>query len=79
MELNLLNKVQEKIDKCYLIHGEYASFAEAMSIFREEFEELWEECKKKKLDFNKINDEITDNLCVLFKMYEDIVVKENRR
>lgn len=79
MEINLLNEITEKIDKCYEQNGEYASFAEAMSILREEFEELWQECKRKEFDFKKIKAEITDNLVVLFKMYDDIVVKENRR
>ena len=79
MEINLLHEVTKRIDKCYEQHGEYASFAEAMSILREEFEELWQECKRKELDFTKIKTEIIDNLVVLFKMYDDIVVKENRR
>jgi len=79
MDVNLLSKIQAQIDKAYEKHQEYASFAEAMSIFREEFEELWQECKKKELDFERIEAEIIDNLVVLFKMYSDIVVKKNRR
>lgn len=79
MNINLLYKIQKQIEKCYLKYGKYASFHEAMSVFREEFEELWEECKKKDLDFEKIEQEIIDNLVVLFKMYEDIVCEENRR
>ncbi len=79
MNINLLYKIQKQTEKCYLKHGKYASFHEAMSVFREEFEELWEECKKKELNFEKIEQEIIDNLVVLFKMYEDIVCEENRR
>lgn len=79
MNKNLLYKIQKQIEKCYLKYGKYASFHEAMSVFREEFEELWEECKKKELNFEKIEQEIIDNLVVLFKMYEDIVCEENRR
>lgn len=79
MNINLLYKIQKQIEKCYLKYGKYASFHEAMSVFREEFEELWEECKKKELNFEKIEQEIIDNLVVLFKMYEDIVCEENRR
>ena len=79
MNINLLYKIQKQIEKCYLKYGNYASFHEAMSVFREEFEELWEECKKKELNFEKIEQEIIDNLVVLFKMYEDIVCEENRR
>lgn len=79
MNINLLYKIQKQIEKCYLKYGKYASFHEAMSVFREEFEELWEECKKKELNFEKIEQEIIDNLVVLFKMYQDIVCEENRR
>ena len=79
MNITLLYKIQKQIEKCYLKYGKYASFHEAMSVFREEFEELWEECKKKELNFEKIEQEIIDNLVVLFKMYEDIVCEENRR
>lgn len=79
MNINLLYKIQKQIEKCNLKYGKYASFHESMSVFREEFEELWEECKKKELNFEKIEQEIIDNLVVLFKMYEDIVCEENRR
>lgn len=79
MNINLLYKIQKQTEKCYLKYGKYASFHEAMSVFREESEELWEECKKKELNFEKIEQEIIDNLVVLFKMYEDIVCEENRR
>ena len=79
MDINLLNKIQEQIDKIRAKYNDYMSFHEAMSVFREEFEELWQECKKKELDFDRIEAEIIDNLCVLFKMYDDIVIKRNRR
>jgi NTP pyrophosphatase (non-canonical NTP hydrolase) len=79
MNINLLYKIQKQTEKCYLKYGKYASFHEAMSVCREEFEELWEECKRKELDFEKIENEIIDCLVVLFKMHQDIVVKENRR
>lgn len=73
------NKIEKRLEKCYQKYGKYYSFHESMSVFREEFEELWEECKKKELNFEKIEQEIIDNLVVLFKMYEDIVCEENRR
>lgn len=79
MNINLLYKIQKQTEKCYLKYGKYASFHESMSVFREEFEELWEECKRKELDFEKIENEIIDCLVVLFKMHQDIVIKENRR
>lgn len=79
MNINLLYKIQKQTEKCYLKYGKYASFHESMSVFREEFEELWEECKRKELDFEKIENEIIDCLVVLFKMHQDIVEKENRR
>ena len=50
-----------------------------MSVLREEFEELWDEHKKKELNFDRIESEIIDNLVVLNKMYFDIVVKKNNR
>lgn len=68
-----------KLEKCYGKYSAYASFHEAMSVFREEFEELWEECKKKELDFEKIENEIIDCLVVLYKMHQDIVIEKNRR
>lgn len=71
--------LNSQLEKCYRKHGDYASFHEAMSVFREECEELWYECKQKNLDFNKIEGEIIDCLVVLYKMYNDIVVKQNRR
>lgn len=79
MDVNLLSKIQAQIDRAYEKHQEYASFAEAMSIFREEFEELWQECKKKELDFECIENEIIDNVVVLLKMHNDIVIKRNNR
>lgn len=77
MEINLLYEVTKRIDKCYEQHGEYASFAEAMSILREEFEELWQECKRKELDFTKIKTEIIDVMTVLMKGYEDVIINNN--
>ena len=79
MEEKLKTKIQQQLNNCYNKYGEYASFHEAMSVLREEFEELWQECKKKELDFEEIENEIIDNLVVLLKMHRDIVKKENRR
>lgn len=79
MNIDLLNRVTEQINDCYEKYGDYASFSEAMSIFREEFEELWSEHKKHNLDFQRIESEIIDCLTVLFKMHEDIVIKKNAR
>ena len=79
MDINLLTKIQDQLDKCYEKYGEYFSFHEAMSVFREEFEELWQECKKKELDFECIESEIIDNVVVLLKMHNDIVIKRNNR
>lgn len=75
----LIKEISSQLNKCYEKHGDYASFHEAMSVFREEFEELWYECKQKTLDFDRIEGEIIDCLVVLYKMYNDIVVKQNRR
>lgn len=75
-----INKeIFKNLEKCYKKYGKYTSFHEAMSVFREEFEELWDECKKKELNFERIGNEIIDNLVVLYKMYYDIVIEENRR
>ena len=79
MNIDLLNKVTEQLNNCYEKYGNYASFSEAMSILREEFEELWAEHKKHNLDFQRIEAEIIDCLTVLFKMHEDIVIKKNAR
>ena len=75
----LIKEISSQLNKCDEKHGDYASFHEAMSVFREEFEELWYECKQKTLDFDRIEGEIIDCLVVLYKMYNDIVVKQNRR
>lgn len=72
-------EILKRVEKCYAKYGKYASFHEAMSVFREEFEELWDECKRKELDFEKIRNEIIDCLVVLYKMHQDIVIEENRR
>lgn len=79
MELNLLTQVQEQIDKCYEKYGEYASLKEALAILQEEVFGIFEESRKHELDFKCIKAEICDCLTVLFKMYDDIVIKENRR
>ena len=79
MNRELLNKVSEQVSKCRNKYGDYASFSEAMSILREEFEELWAEHKKHNLDFQRIESEIVDCLTVLFKMHKDIVIKKNAR
>lgn len=79
MNIDLLNKTYAQVEKCRSKYGDYASFSEAMSILREEFEELWAEHKRKKLNFERIEEEICDCLTVLFKMHDDIVVKRNAR
>lgn len=79
IDLLLTCKVSKQLNDCYKKHGNYASFSEAMSVLREEFEELWDEHKKKELNFDRIESEIIDNLVVLNKMYFDIVVKKNNR
>lgn len=79
MNIDLLNKIQAQINKCYEKYGAYSSFHESMSVLREEFEELWAECKKKELDFELIENEIIDNITVLLKMHKDIVGNKNRR
>ena len=79
LDINLLNKVSNQLDKVRAKYGDYTSFHESMSVFREENEELWDECKKKELDFDRIEAEIIDNIVVLVKMHTDIVVKKNRR
>lgn len=79
MYRNLIKKTRVQLDKCYQKYRSYASFHEAMSVFREEFEELWQECKKKELNFELIEKEIIDNIVVLVKMYKDIVIEKNKR
>lgn len=79
MNIDLLNRVSEQVNQCRAKYGDYASFSEAMSILREEFEELWAEHKKKRLNFERIEAEICDCLTVLFKMHNDIVMKKNGR
>lgn len=76
---DLLNKVNAQVEKCYEWYGSYASFSEAMAVLEEEHRELWEEHRKHQLDFDRIEAEIVDNIVVLMKMYQDIVVKRNRR
>lgn len=75
----LKERVKKQVLRCYEKYGKYSSFHEAMSVLREEFEELWEECKKKDKDFQNIENEIIDNIVVLVKMYCDIVLEENKR
>lgn len=79
ISIDLLNRVSEQVEKCYERYGDYASYSEAMAVLHEEHNELWQEHAKHELDFKRIEAEIIDNICVLVKMYNDIVVKENRR
>ena len=75
----LLDKVNTQLQKCYDKYGDYYSFSEAMAVLYEEHNELWKEHSKHELDFDRIEAEIIDNIVVLIKMYQDIVVKRNRR
>lgn len=75
----LLDKVNAQLQKCYDKYGDYYSFSEAMAVLHEEHNELWKEHSKHELDFDCIEAEIIDNIVVLIKMYQDIVVKRNRR
>jgi len=77
LKINTLMKQQ--VEECYLKYGKYSSFHEAMAVLREEFEELWDECKKKTRDFDRIESEIVDCMTVLNKMYFDIVIDRNER
>lgn len=77
LRINTLMKQQ--VEECYLKYGKYSSFHEAMSVLKEEFEELWDECKKKTRDFDRIESEIVDCMTVLNKMYLDIVIDRNKR
>ena len=77
LEINALMKQQ--VEECYLKYGKYSSFHEAMAVFKEEVEELWDECKKKTRDFKRIESEIIDCMTVLNKMYLDIVIDRNER
>ena len=79
ISIELLNKINSQLDKVREKYGDYASFSEAMAVLHEEHNELWKEHSKHKLDFDRIESEIIDNLVVLFKMYDDIVVKRNAR
>lgn len=40
IDLLLTCKVSKQLNDCYKKHGIFASFSEAMSVLREEFEEL---------------------------------------
>ena len=71
--------LEQQISKCYKKYGKYASFHEAMAVFQEEVEELWNECKKKTRDFEHIESEIIDCMTVLNKMYLDVVIDRNER
>lgn len=79
MELDLLNKTQAQIDKCREKYGDYASRHEFLGILIEEIEELKAEIFKKEPDFKRIEAEMVDVLTVVFKGYDDIVLKENKR
>ena len=79
MDIKLLNKINAQLQKCYDKYGDYYSFSEAMAVLEEEHRELWDEHRKHQLDFDRIEAEIVDNIVVLMKMYQDIVVKKNRR
>ena len=71
--------MKQQVSKCYNKYGKYASFHEAMAVFQEEVEELWNECKKKTRDFEHIESEIIDCMTVLNKMYLDVVIDRNER
>lgn len=75
MRFKIKNQLQSVYDK----HGKYASAHEAMSVLREEFEELWDEVKQKELNFERLESEIIDCIVVLEKMYNDIVKERNNR
>lgn len=74
MNIDLLNKVTEQVNKCYEKYGGYASSHEALSVFLEEVDELTTEIRKKDINLSRVEAEIIDNLTVLFKMYEDVVI-----
>lgn len=76
---DLLNKVNIQVNKCYEKYSSYASFSEAMAVLEEEHRELWQEHSKHQLDFDRIEAKIVDNITVLVKMYNDIVLDKNGR
>lgn len=71
--------MNQQVHECYIKYGKYSSFHEAMAVFQEEVEELWNECKKKTRDFEHIESEIIDCMTVLNKMYLDVVIDRNER
>ena len=79
MNKDLLNKIKTQVEKCYNKYGSYDSFSEAMAVLEEEHKELWQEHSKRQLDFDRIEAEIVDNITVLIKMYNDVVLKKNGR
>ena len=74
--MNINDKIQKQIDKCYSLYGSYTSSHEAMGVLFEEIDELWEEIKKKQIDTDRIGSEIIDCIVVLFKMYQDVVINK---
>lgn len=79
INIDFLNKINAQLEECYDKYGEYFSFSEAMAVLHEEHNELWQEHSKHELNFNRIKEEIIDNIVVLIKTYNDIVLKKNRR
>lgn len=79
MNIDLLNKVTEQVNKCYEKYGSYSGRHEFYGVLIEEIEELKSEIFKKEPDFERLESEIVDVLTVLFKGFEDIVVKRNNR
>lgn len=58
------------------IHGPFASAHEGYAIMLEEFEELWDEIKKRKPNINKIEKEATQIGAMALRFLVDVCGKE---
>lgn len=65
-------QVQQEMDIAIQEHGNFNSLHEGHSVLREEFEELWDEIKKKKPDLKKVRAEAIQVAAMAIKLINHV-------
>lgn len=78
ISIELLNKVNAQLKEIDSKYGKFTSLHEGYGVMMEEIRELEIEIFKKVRDFDRLEAECIDVLCVLFRLYKTIKEKNAR-
>ena len=70
--MTVITEINEELNRSYENYGKFHSTHDGYGVIKEEFDELWDEIKKKNPDKQKLKHEAMQTCAMLLKFIRDL-------